>query len=69
MRADPPTDADFYNQVLLRGYWYLLNGVVPDIYTIDSWEHTTPTTTVPETTDYTFMNDAAVFRTAGWFPR
>jgi hypothetical protein len=66
---NPPSDWEFDNEVMSRGYYYRQNQIVPDNYVIESWEHTAPTLTVPEGSAYTFMYDAAVFRNNGYFPR
>jgi hypothetical protein len=68
MVADP-SDYNFFTQLLFRGQAYMQHGVIPDNYIIESWEHTSPTFTVPETSPYTFMYDAAQFRLQGFFPR
>ncbi len=63
-----PTDYNFYGQLLYRGDAYRAHNLIPDNYIIESWEHTSPWSTVPESSPYTFMYDAAQFRLQGYFP-
>jgi len=64
-----PSDEGFFLQVMSRGISYRDANLGLDIFVIESWEHTAPSATVSESTPYTFMYDAAQFRSAGYFPR
>jgi len=45
------------------------SGIVPDLYTFESWEsNLQPSVTVPETTQSTFMATVYGFRLSGLFP-
>ena len=70
--ADSPNSTnsyDWYRATLTQGSYYQAAGIVPDMYTLESWLPYIPALTVPESDITRFMGTAAEFRSQGHFPR
>lgn len=66
---DDTGDFDWWFFVLTQGGKYKDAGIVPDIYTVESWRHYIPHNTIPESDQLTFMGTVRDFRSRGFFPR
>lgn len=63
----PPSDVQYYSELLYRGQLYASYGIVPDTYIFESWDPGHPSAAVPETTPYTFTYNVAQFIGCGYF--